>query len=77
MGMLYKVVKAKRSHDLENKVNLLIQEGWEPCGNLSVAITNRTKYHRAWARYAQAMVRRDENVSAQEPAAMPIMPNQK
>jgi len=64
----YKIVEAESYDRLENGVNQLIEEGWEPVGGISSpAKTGRASRNR---RVAQALIRKpdtEESKSASEP----------
>lgn len=63
--MEYKFVSEERGSDLEETVNRLIEQGWVPCGGVSVSVCHRTRENKRkgyeeseteWV-YAQAMIR--------------------
>jgi len=51
--MKYRIAEANSAHDLQKKVQQLIEQGWEPLGGLSVATYGAGMW---W--YYQALIKR-------------------
>lgn len=56
--MEYQMIVAGDGNRMDELVNQIISEGWEPFGGCSVALSYDPEDHRHYSEYAQAMVRR-------------------
>ena len=55
--MKYKIICDKHEFEFENKINLLLEQGWKLYGEIAVSLVNTDKDLLCW--YTQAMVKDD------------------